>query len=55
MERIPDDPIVASMMRTGYPTWWDYEMEAGDDYYGEGDEDVDIAKEELDKPTRRRD
>ena len=55
MERIPDDPIISSMMRTGYPTWWCYEMEAGDDYYGEGDEDVDIDEEELGKPTRRRD
>ena len=41
MERIPDDPIIRAMERTGYPTWWDYEYdvdwEEGDDadvYYG---------------------
>lgn len=54
LENIPDDPIIKSMIRTGYPTWWGYEMEAGDDDYGEGDEDVDIAEEELDKPAQGR-
>lgn len=43
MENLPDDPIVASMMRTGYPTWWDYEYdyeeEDDDEHYRDVDEE----------------
>ena len=28
--QIPDDPIIASMMRTGYPPWYDDDED--DDY-----------------------
>ena len=44
MERIPDDPIVSSMMRTGYPTWWDYEIDYEEDD-DERDRDVDEESE----------
>lgn len=47
MENLPDDPIVSSMMRTGYPTWWDYEYDYEEDD-DERDRDVD-AKEESSK------
>ena len=30
MTLIPDDPIIASMMRTGYPPWYDDDED--DDY-----------------------
>lgn len=41
MERIPDDPIVSSMIRTGYPTWWDYEYDFDEEDDDERDRDVD--------------
>lgn len=44
MERIPDDPIIKSMIRTGYPTWWDYEYDYEEDD-NERDRDVDEASE----------
>lgn len=39
MEWIPDDPIVSSMIRTGYPYWMD------DDYFSEEAEDDDDEKD----------
>ena len=41
MERIPDDPIVSSIMRTGYPSWWDYEYDYEEEDDDERDRDVD--------------
>jgi len=42
MEQIPNDPIIRSIERTGYPPWMqdggyedeDWEDEGGDIYYG---------------------
>lgn len=31
MKQIPDDPQIRSAEKTGYPTWWHYEMMEGDD------------------------
>lgn len=45
MERIPDDPIVSSMMKTGYPTWWDYEYDYEEEDDDERDRDVDEESE----------
>jgi hypothetical protein len=34
MERIPDDPCIRAMERTGYPDWWGcLEPEEDDDVY----------------------
>ena len=40
---IPDDPIVSSMLRTGYPPWIDAEFYEIDD-----EEDLDEEAEEAD-------
>lgn len=45
MVKIPDDPIIHCIERTGYPPWYFYgdddddEEEAGDVYYGNETED----------------
>ena len=38
MEQLPDDPIIACMMRTGYPPWFQY-FEEGDDNDATDEED----------------
>ena len=48
MENLPDDPIIKSMTRTGYPTWWDYEYDFYEEDDDERDRDVD-EKEESSK------
>ena len=45
MELIPDDPIVSSMMKTGYPTWWSYEYDYEEEDDDERDRDVDEESE----------
>jgi hypothetical protein len=46
MTQIPDDPIIRTIERTGYPPWWEYpddddfdEGSDGDVYYGNTTED----------------
>ena len=39
MRDIPDDPIIASMLRTGYPPWIDAD-------YEEIDEEEDLEEQE---------
>ena len=42
MELIPDDPIVACMLRTGYPSWmlgYDYEEEEEEEREEEEEEE----------------
>lgn len=31
MENIPDDPIIACIMSTGYPPWFEFGEEVGHD------------------------
>lgn len=45
MENLPDDPIIKSMIRTGYPTWWDYEYDYEEEDDDERDRDVDEESE----------
>lgn len=40
MREIPDDPIVASMLKTGYPPWMQGWEDDEDDW--EEDEDPDV-------------
>lgn len=40
MTDLPDDPIVASMLRTGYPPWIDPGWEDDEDEWEEDDADV---------------
>lgn len=47
MREIPDDPIVASMLRTGYPPWIDPGWE-DDEEWEEEDEDVFYGNETED-------
>ena len=42
MRDIPDDPIIASMLRTGYPPWIDAD-------YEEIDEEEDLEEQEGDQ------
>lgn len=42
MRDIPDDPIIASMLRTGYPPWIDAD-------YEEIDEDENLEEQEGDQ------
>ena len=38
MKQIPDEPQIRSAEKTGYPTWWHYEMmEDDDDFDGDGE------------------
>jgi hypothetical protein len=39
LKQIPDDPQIRSAEKTGYPTWWHYEMmeEDDDDFDGDGE------------------
>jgi hypothetical protein len=38
VKQIPDDPQIRSAEKTGYPTWYDYEiMEGEDDFDGDGE------------------
>jgi hypothetical protein len=39
MRDLPDDPIVASIERTGYPPWMEPEWRTADDAYEEEEED----------------
>ena len=45
MRLIPDDPIIASMMRTGYPPWVDADFE-------EIEEELDEDEEAEDEDER---
>ena len=47
MREIPDDPIVDSMLRTGYPPWIDPSWE-DDEEWEEEDEDVFYGNETED-------
>ena len=40
MKDIPDDPVISSMERTGYPPWFFYDMYDREDLRSEDDEDV---------------
>ena len=42
---IPDDPIIASMMRTGYPPWVDADFEEIEEELDEEDEETEDADE----------
>ena len=39
MEQIPDDPIIAHIMRTGEPPWWSWYPKAYDEEEEEEDEE----------------
>ena len=38
MYQIPDDPIIACMMRTGYPPWMQDDYEEHDEYDDDDDD-----------------
>lgn len=51
MIQIPDDPIIASMLRTGYPPWmlgdrWEDDEDDWLDYDSEDEEDEDEEDED---------
>lgn len=46
VERLPDDPIISCIERTGYPPWWDYECY--DEWEEDGDSDVYYGNETAD-------
>lgn len=46
MRLIPDDPIVSSVLRTGYPPWMQQSRDDYDDYEEEPEPDVDDEEEE---------
>ena len=45
MRLIPDDPIIAQMMRTGYPPWVDADFEEIEEELDEEDEETEDADE----------
>lgn len=48
MELIPDDPIVRSLLETGYPPWFRNRPEDYEDEEWEDEEDVYFGNETVD-------